>query len=440
MNICVIGTGYVGLVTGVCFAEKGNRVCCMDIDVARIANLKKNILPIFEIGLDAMVESNRAAGRLHFSTDIDEALDGTDLCFLAVGTPPTSEGDPDMTQVFSAIDTIAASKHLPRYVVVKSTVPVGTNRSLQQRMAACIAARGETHGFEVLSNPEFLKEGMAVEDCLHPERVVIGVHSGEAKELMTELYRPFVGEEKILFMAPESAEITKYAANAMLATRISFMNEVARLCDLIGADIASVKKGLASDRRIGPYFLNAGCGYGGSCFPKDVWALRRIGEHHGLEMELIASVEHVNHRQKKLLPSMLRKRFGAELAGSRIAVLGMAFKPHTDDMREAPSISLIEELLAHGAQVSAYDPVAKETAGAALPAGVTFAASVEEVVADADAAVLVTEWPEFLALDWRSLASRMKRKIVFDGRNVYNPERMKAQGFEYYCIGRGYTV
>ncbi|ANZ46081.1 UDP-glucose dehydrogenase family protein [Cloacibacillus porcorum] len=437
MKICVVGTGYVGLVTGTCFAEKGHTVCCIDIDEERIGKLKKGISPIYEPGLDELIERNQREGRLFFSTKIRDGLEGTQLCFIAVGTPPADDGRADLAQVLAAIDDIGSELSHSCYIVVKSTVPVGTGTLLCKRIKNHLRERGmEKINLEILSNPEFLKEGMAIEDCLHPDRVVVGAASDEARAVMRELYRPFVSEEKIIFMDPASAEITKYAANTMLAARISFMNEIAQLCDKVGADVLSVKKGMASDRRIGEYFLNAGCGYGGSCFPKDVQALCYIGEGQGLDMTMASAVSKVNRKQKELLQIMMRERFGEDMEEIEAAIMGLAFKPHTNDMREAPSITLIRGLLNCGASVRAYDPIAMDEAHRLLPDNVQYAADIESLLAGADCAVIVTEWPQFKEADWEKFGGLMKRKIVFDGRNICDPEKMRALGFEYYCIGR----
>ena len=336
----------------------------------------------------------------------------------------------------AALDGIATNINHSCFIVVKSTVPVGTGTLLCKRITSHLRERKLDINLEILSNPEFLKEGMAIEDCLHPDRVVVGVRSEEAREIMQELYRPFAPTERIFIMDPLSAEITKYAANTMLAARISFMNEIAQLCDKVGADVLSVKEGIASDRRIGPYFLNAGCGYGGSCFPKDVQALYHIGEGQGLDMTLTTAIEKVNRKQKELLHMMVRERFGNDMENLKVAVLGLAFKPHTDDMREAPAITLTRGLINCGADIAAYDPVAIPQAKSWLPKEVTYAPSVEELLRDADCVVLVTEWPQFKELNWRELAPLMKQKIIFDGRNLYVPEEMEQWGFEYYCIGR----
>ncbi len=437
MKICVVGTGYVGLVTGACFAEKGNTVCCVDIDEERIEKLKKGVSPIYEPGLDELIERNQREGRLFFSTKIQDGLEGTLLCFIAVGTPPADDGRADLAQVLAAIDDIGSALSHSCYIVVKSTVPVGTGTLLCKRIKNHLRERGlEKISLEILSNPEFLKEGMAIEDCLHPDRIVIGAASEEARAVMRELYRPFAGEEKIIFMDPASAEITKYAANTMLAARISFMNEIAQLCDKVGADVLSVKKGMASDRRIGAFFLNAGCGYGGSCFPKDVQALCYIGEGQGLDMTMASAVSKVNRKQKAQLHIMMRERFGEEMEEIEAAIMGLAFKPQTNDMREAPSITLIRGLLNCGTAVRAYDPIAMDEARRLLPESVAYAKDLESLVSGADCAVIVTEWRQFQEADWKKLGALMRRKIVFDGRNICDPEKMRALGFEYYCIGR----
>lgn len=440
MKICVVGTGYVGLVTGTCFAERGNSVCCVDIDAERIEKLKGGICPIYEHGLGELIEKNVKAGRLSFSTDITDGLEGTKLFFIAVGTPQADDGRADLAQVLAAVDSIVSSLSHSCYIVVKSTVPVGTGTLLCRRINNHLRERGvHDIDLEVLSNPEFLKEGMAVEDCLHPDRIVVGVTSEAARAVMRELYLPFADEDRIIFMDPISAEITKYAANTMLAARISFMNEIARLCDRVGGDVLAVKEGVASDRRIGASFLNAGCGYGGSCFPKDVQALCRIGEAQGLDMTMVSAVDKVNRRQKQLLHIMIRDRFGADMENITAAVMGLSFKPHTDDMREAPSVTLIRGLLSCGASVRAYDPIAADEARKILPPVVEYAPDIRTLLSGADCAVIVTEWPEFMEADWESIAPLMKRKIIFDGRNICEPGRMRALGFEYYCIGRNMT-
>lgn len=437
MKICVVGTGYVGLVTATCFAEKGNEVCCIDIEESKIEKLKNGISPIYEPGLEELVKSNSAAGRLSFSTDIKVGLKDAKLCFIAVGTPQGSDGCADLNQVTTALDEIVSNINHSCFIVVKSTVPVGTGTLLCKRIKALVHERNIDINLEVLSNPEFLREGVAIEDCLKPDRVVIGASSDKAIAIMKELYKPFATEDRIFIMDPLSAEITKYAANTMLAARISFMNEMAELCDKVGADVVAVKEGIASDKRIGKYFLNAGCGYGGSCFPKDVKALYHVGESQGLDMTLSTAIDKVNRKQKEILHIMVRERFGNDLEGLKIAVLGLAFKPHTDDMREAPSITLIRGLLNCGAAVYAYDPVAMTSENKNwLSCDVKYGDGVEEILKDADCAVLVTEWPEFKDINWVNMQHLMKNKILFDGRNIYDPQTMENLGFEYYCIGR----
>jgi UDPglucose 6-dehydrogenase len=440
MNICILGAGYVGLVNGVCFAEKGNDVRFVDIDEARIENLRKNIIPIYEPGLEELVVKNSREGRLRFLTDIREGLDACQMCFIAVATPPSADGSTDMTYVLSAADSLGDCASRDILVVIKSTVPAGTNAQVQGRIDSKLAGRGLGKIVEVVSCPEFLKEGMAIDDCMNPDRVVIGTVSDKARAMMLSLYSPFANEDRILFMDPASAEIAKYAANTMLASRISLMNEISRLCDAAGADIVSVKRGISRDRRIGPFFLNAGCGYGGSCFPKDVRSLASTGQKYGLNMAMVNAIDTANNEQKGILPAMIKRRFGDETSGLKVAVLGLSFKPHTDDMREAPSILLIKRLLEYGASVVAFDPAARDRAAEILPHGVSYAASAADAVAEADAAALVTEWPEFGALDWLEAGSRMKRKIFFDGRNMLDPQKMEEYGFEYYCIGRGHSL
>ena len=374
---------------------------------------------------------------MSFSTDITVGLKDAKLCFIAVGTPQGSDGCADLNQVTTALDEIVSNINHSCFIVVKSTVPVGTGTLLCKRIKALVYERNIDINLEVLSNPEFLREGVAIEDCLSPDRVVIGASSDEAIAIMKELYKPFATEDRIFIMDPLSAEITKYAANTMLAARISFMNEIAGLCDKVGADVVAVKEGIASDKRIGKYFLNAGCGYGGSCFPKDVKALYHVGESQGLDMTLSTAIDKVNRKQKEILHIMIRERFGNDLEGLKIAVLGLAFKPHTDDMREAPSITLIRGLLNCGAAVYAYDPVAMTSENKNwLSSDVNYGEGIEEILKDADCAVLVTEWPEFKEINWGKNAPLMKNKILFDGRNIYDPQTMEDLGFEYYCIGR----
>ena len=441
MNICVVGTGYVGLVTGACFAERGHCIHCVDVNEAAIVKLKNGIMPIYEPGLEEMVWRNAAAGRLAFSTSLKEGAKNADICIIAVGTPSKENGEVDLQYVFTAAREIAETITGDCVIVVKSTVAVGTCRDLQHLIGEKLAERGlSSIDAPIVSNPEFLKEGTSVGDCMNPDRVVIGVTSARAQQIMADLYSSFAPPEKIVFMDPQSSEITKYASNAMLALRISFINEIALLCDIAGADVKSVKRGISLDSRIGGAFLNAGCGYGGSCFPKDLQALDQTGKFLGLEMKMAAATSAVNERQKKVLANLVVSRFGRDLRALRVAVLGLAFKPNTDDMRHAPAIPLIESLIKFGAHVVAVDPIAVECAKAVLPAEVEYAEKASSALQGADAAVLVTEWPEFVALDWLVMGERMRRKVLFDGRNVYDADDMKALGFEYYCIGRSCLV
>ncbi len=439
VNICVVGTGYVGLVTGTCLAEKGNRVCCVDVNEESIGKLRQGVIPIYEPGLDELVARNAAEGRLFFSTEIADGMEDADLCFIAVGTPSGEGGETELKYVYSAADDVAASMRRDCFVVMKSTVPVGTGRSVRERIRSGLEERGAAGlRFEMISNPEFLKEGSAIDDFFRPDRVVVGVGSEAARTVMEDLYYPFVEKEKVIFMDIPSAEITKYASNAMLATRISFMNEIALLCDIAGADVLSVREGIATDRRIGKYFLNAGCGYGGSCFPKDIQALDRTGRALGLEMKMAAATSAVNERQKRILGDLVVGRFGKNMKGRRFAVLGLAFKPNTDDMRYAPSIPLIHTLSTLGATVVAYDPIVQESRE--LPGGVVYAATLADALEGGDAAILVTEWEEFRNVDWVDAGSAMRGKVLFDGRNIYDPTVLRNAGFEYYCIGRSCTV
>jgi UDPglucose 6-dehydrogenase len=441
MNICMTGAGYVGLVTGACFADKGHDVCCVDINRVTIDNLNSGVVPIYEPGLEEIVRRNSRLGRLRFTCDIAEGLRGAEICFIAVGTPSGDDGGTDLGHVYSAADDIAAVLDHDCIIVVKSTVPVGTCASVFDRIESGLRERGSGVAVEIASNPEFLKEGSAVSDFFSPDRVVIGVSSKRCEEAMLGLYSPFAEQSKILVMDIPSAEITKYACNAMLAARISFINEIALLCDIAGADVFDVRAGMASDPRIGRHFLNPGCGYGGSCFPKDISALDQTGRVLGLEMKMAMSTSLINERQKMVLGNMIAERFGKNLQGVNIAVLGLAFKPDTDDMRHAPSIPLINMLARLGAGVTATDPAVREgVARAILPKGVKYARDARDALAESDAAALVTEWPVFKALDWGECGRLMKRKILFDGRNIYDPHEMQALGFEYYCIGRSRTV
>jgi UDPglucose 6-dehydrogenase len=433
MRITVVGTGYVGLVVGACLAETGNDVHCADVDVAKIDGLKKNVLPIYEPGLDDLVERNQSQGRLKFTTDVPAAIAGAEVVFIAVGTPPDEDGSADLRHVLAVAELVG--QHMTREVVVvtKSTVPVGT----AEKVEAAVAKSAKLQ-FHLCSNPEFLKEGAAVDDFLKPDRVVLGVATDHARSVMAELYAPFVRTGKpIIFMDIPSAEMTKYAANAMLATRISFMNEIANLCERVGADVDMVRKGIGSDARIGPSFLFPGPGYGGSCFPKDVKALLRTSVDRGAQLSVLNAVEEANDRQKHLLFAKLSEAMGGAVRGARIAVWGLAFKPQTDDMRESPALTLIEELLSAGATVVAHDPVAMPEARRRLGDRISYAASNYDALTGAAALVVVTDWNEYRHPDFARIKSALTRPIVIDGRNLYDPAKMAALGITYSSIGRG---
>ncbi len=431
MRIAVIGTGYVGLVAGTCFAESGNEVTCVDVDEHKIQVLQGGHAPLYEPGLEELLQRNMKAGRLSFTTNLAEAVGPAQVVFIAVGTPQGESGDADLQYVLAAAEEIGRALRQYTVVVDKSTVPVGTADKVRE-----VLSRVTEVDFDVVSNPEFLKEGAALEDFLKPDRVVIGTSSERARRLMGQLYAPFVRTENpILYMDARSAEMTKYAANAMLATRISFMNDVAALCEKVGADVEWVRKGMGSDRRIGYPFLHPGIGYGGSCFPKDVKALMATGREHGVELELLNAVERTNQRQKRCLLAKALRHFG-EVADKTFAVWGLAFKPKTDDMREAPSVELIEGLLGKGAKVQCHDPVAGGVAQRYFGQRVQYAPSSYAAVEGADALFLVTEWNEFRRPDLKKLRSLMKTPVVFDGRNVFDPAQMREEGFTYFGIGR----
>lgn len=437
MKIAIVGTGYVGLVTGTCFAEMGVEVFCVDIDRQKIENLRKGIVPIYEPGLEEMVIRNYEVGRLHFTTELTEVLDQVEIVFSAVGTPPDEDGSADLKYVLDVARTIGRAMNKYLLVVTKSTVPVGTARRIRQTIADELDRRGVTIDFDIASNPEFLKEGAAVKDFMHPDRIVVGVESDRAKKLMEKLYHPFMlNNFRIIYMDIPSAEMTKYAANAMLATRISFMNDMANLCEIIGADVNMVRKGIGSDTRIGSSFLYAGCGYGGSCFPKDVKALIRTAAEHGYPMRILKAVEDVNEEQKTLLFRKLSAHFGGDLQGRRVAMWGLAFKPETDDMREAPSLVLIDRLLEAGCQVMAYDPVAIPEARRRIGDRIAYANNIYETVEGADVLMVVTEWKEFRLPAWARIRSLMKTPLILDGRNIYNIAEIEEAGFTYHCIGR----
>jgi len=439
MKITVIGTGYVGLVSGTCLAEVGNDVLCLDVDATKIATLNAGGIPIHEPGLESMVARNRAAGRLRFTTDVAEAVAFGSVQFIAVGTPPDEDGSADLQYVVAAARNIGRLMTDYKVVVDKSTVPVGTADKVRAAISEELAARGAAIDYSVVSNPEFLKEGAAVEDFMRPDRIVIGVEDARAAEVMRQLYAPFQrNHERLIVMDVRSAELTKYAANAMLATRISFMNELANLAEKLGADIELVRHGIGADPRIGYHFLYSGCGYGGSCFPKDVKALTRTASDAGQELKVLAAVEAANEAQKSVLSQKVARRFGADLSAMTFAIWGLAFKPNTDDMREAPSRVLIDDLLARGARVCAYDPVAMNEARRifAGESRIAFADTPMAALDGADALIIVTEWKEFRSPDFNAMRTKLAAGAVFDGRNLYEPAQVRAAGLDYFSIGR----
>lgn len=437
MKIAIVGTGYVGLVTGTCFAEMGMEVYCVDIDRRKIENLKNGIIPIYEPGLEELVVRNHEVGRLHFTTELREVLDEVEIVFSAVGTPPDEDGSADLKYVLDVARTIGQTMTKYLLVVTKSTVPVGTAQKIKQTILDEQVKRGVSIDFDIASNPEFLKEGAAVKDFMHPDRVVVGVESDRAKKLMEKLYHPFMlNNFRIIYMDVPSAEMTKYAANAMLATRISFMNDMANLCEIIGADVNMVRKGIGADTRIGSSFLYAGCGYGGSCFPKDVKALIRTADEHHYPMRILQAVEAVNEYQKTVLYRKLEQYYQGNLSGKKVAMWGLAFKPETDDMREAPSLVLIDLLLKAGCRVTAYDPVAIPEAKRRIGDRIHYAKDIYEAVTDADVLMIVTEWKEFRLPSWLRIKQQMKMPLILDGRNIYNMHEIEEAGFTYHCIGR----
>jgi UDPglucose 6-dehydrogenase len=436
MKIAVIGTGYVGLVTGTCLAEVGIDVTCIDIDTKKIENLKKGILPIYEPGLEELVTRNVDAGRLHFSTSLSESVKGCDVAFIAVGTPPGEDGSADLKYVIGVAREIGQNIDDYTVVVTKSTVPVGTAKKVKASVQEELDKRNSRIIFDVASNPEFLKEGAAVEDFLKPDRIVVGIESKKAEELMRKLYKPFtLNNHPIIFMDIPSAEMTKYAANAMLATKISFMNDIANLCEIMGADVNLVRKGIGSDPRIGNKFIYPGIGYGGSCFPKDVKALIKTAEDNGHQMRILQAVEDVNNDQKSVVYNKIMKHYGGEIKGKVFALWGLSFKPKTDDMREAPSLVIIDALLNAGANVKAFDPVAMHETQKILGDQITYAKDQNDALIDADALIVATEWPEFRSPNFNVMTKLLKTKTIFDGRNIYELEEMKEMGFTYYCIG-----
>ena len=439
MKIAVVGTGYVGLVTGTCFSEMGVHVTCIDVDKNKIDGLNQGIVPIYEPGLEALVRKNKKSGRLHFATRLEDVINNVDIVFCAVGTPPDEDGSADLKYVLEVARTIG--KHLNRYIVVvtKSTVPVGTAQKIKNVILEELKSRGIHVEFDVASNPEFLKEGNAVKDFMSPDRVVVGVESERARKLMARLYKPFmIMSDRLIFTDIPSAEMIKYAANSMLATRISFMNDIANLCELVGADVNMVRKGIGSDTRIGKKFLYPGCGYGGSCFPKDVKALIKTAHDMGYDMRVLQAVEEVNNDQKLVLFNKIVNYYGDEslLKGKTIAMWGLAFKPETDDMREAPSLVLIDLLTKAGATVRVYDPVAMDECRRRIGDMVTYAHDMYDAVDGADALMLVTEWKEFRIPNTESLLGKMRGRLILDGRNILDGEELRLAGFEYHCIGK----
>ena len=436
MKIAVVGTGYVGLVTGACLSEVGTDVICIDVNEEKIEGLKQGIMPIYEPGLEAMVKRNTEKKRLHFSTSLADSIKDTPVAFIAVGTPPDEDGSADLRYVLSVARAIGRNMNSYGVVVTKSTVPVGTSEKVRAAVQEELDKRGVDIPFDIASNPEFLKEGAAIDDFMKPDRIVVGTDSDQAEDIMRKLYKPFImNGHPLIFMDIPSAEMTKYAANAMLATRISFMNEIANLCEMVGADVNKVRRGIGSDPRIGSRFIYAGIGYGGSCFPKDVKALIKTAREEGYNMRLLESVEAVNDDQKAILFDKIKKEFGDDLSGKRFGMWGLSFKPNTDDMREAPSLVLIDLILKAGGEVLAYDPVSMEEARRVLGDKVELVEGQYEALNDADAMVLVTEWSEFKLPDYDVIKERMKGRVIFDGRNVFDKNEMKGLGFTYYCIG-----
>ena len=437
MNIAIVGTGYVGLVSGTCFAETGVNVTCIDVDAKKIERLQNGDIPIYEPGLEDMVKKNVKAGRLKFSTDLAAVVNDQDIIFSAVGTPPDEDGSADLKYVLQVARTIG--QNLNKYIVVvtKSTVPVGTARKVHDAISEELKKRGVDVPFDVASNPEFLKEGNAIKDFMSPDRVVVGVESERAKKALTRLYKPFMMNNfRVIFMDIPSAEMTKYAANSMLATRISFMNDIANLCELVGADVNMVRAGIGSDTRIGRKFLYAGCGYGGSCFPKDVKALIKTADQNGYSMEVLKAVERVNERQKSILFDKLYKALDGQLAGKTIAMWGLSFKPDTDDMRESTALVMIDKLLDAGCNIRAYDPVAMDECRRRVGDKVTYCRDMYDAVLDADAMLLLTEWKEFRLPTWGVIKKAMRNPLVIDGRNIFDPDELAENEFEYHCIGK----
>lgn len=437
MNVAIVGTGYVGLVSGTCFAEMGANVICVDVNKQKIEDLQKGHIPIYEPGLDDMVLRNYREGRLKFTTDLSSCLNDVEIVFSAVGTPPDEDGSADLKYVLEVAHTIGRYMNKYLLVVTKSTVPVGTAKKVKAAIQEELDKRNVKIEFDVASNPEFLKEGAAIKDFMSPDRVVVGVESERAKELMSKLYRPFLlNNFRVIFTDIPSAEMIKYAANSMLATRISFMNDIANLCELVGADVNMVRKGIGADSRIGNKFLYPGCGYGGSCFPKDVKALIKTAELHGYDMRVLKAVEEVNEYQKSILFEKLKRYFDNQFTEKVIAVWGLSFKPETDDMREATSLVMIKNLLQSGCRVRVYDPIAMEECKRRIGDVVEYAPDMYDAVLDADALILLTEWKQFRMPSWGVIKKAMRKPVIFDGRNIYDAQEMSEQGFVYHCIGR----
>jgi UDPglucose 6-dehydrogenase len=436
MKIAVVGTGYVGLVTGTCLAEVGTDVTCIDIDQKKIEGLKNGIMPIYEPGLEEMVIRNHQKGKLHFSTSLAEGIRDCDVAFIAVGTPPDEDGSADLKYVLGVAAEIGRNMNSYGVIVTKSTVPVGTAEKVRNAVATELKKRGLDLPFDIASNPEFLKEGAAIDDFMRPDRIVVGVDSEKAEEVMRKLYKPFImNGHPLIFMDIPSAEMTKYAANAMLATRISFMNDIANLCEIMGADVNKVRQGIGSDPRIGSRFIYAGIGYGGSCFPKDVKALIKTAKENGYKMRLLESVEEVNDDQKSLLFNKIVSYFNGDLKGKTFAMWGLSFKPNTDDMREAPSLVLIDKILEAGGHVKAYDPVATHEAQRIVGDKITFCTDPYDAIDAADALLIITEWSEFKLPDFDKISQSLNHQVIFDGRNIYDFKEMKELGFDYFCVG-----
>ncbi len=437
MKITIVGTGYVGLVSGTCFAESGITVTCVDIDQEKIEKLKQGLIPIYEPGLEDMVKTNVDKERLFFSTNLKESILDCDAIFIAVGTPPDEDGSADLKYVLGVADEIGTYMQDYLVVVTKSTVPIKTAELVRKQISESLKRRGSDLEFDVASNPEFLKEGAAINDFLKPDRIVIGTDSERAEKIMSRLYKPFLlNGHPIISMDITSAEMTKYAANSMLATKISFMNDIANLCEIVGADVNMVRKGIGSDTRIGNKFIYPGAGYGGSCFPKDVKALIKTGDEYGRSLDILKAVESVNDKQKSVIPAKVKSHFGDRLKGRKLGLWGLSFKPHTDDMREAPALKIIDELLKEGVIIKAYDPVAKEEAKRILGDSVELCEDKYEALIDTDGLIVVTEWPEFRVLNYNVIDKLMNEKVIFDGRNIYDPLELTEYGFTYYSIGK----